>query len=389
MFGSVLPTISTTTVRSGLASASCASGTGFSSEVRASVILVASTTYYGRVYVNINRLPNATVAILHLGGIGASGVAIRITSGGILQLWDVQNAAQIGSLAGSALVLDSWYMLELSLTVDASIQASAAAARLEGTQFASGSITTTSALITSLTAGWNTSPGANRTMFLDDIAVNDSTGTEQNYFPGHGKVVLLTPTADSAVGAGWTLGTGTATGGNAFAAVKNTPPLGVADLTAGSDNKQIRNASANADVSYDATMKTYAAAGITDHDVINVLEPIVATAAPSVTSAKAGTVGVVSNPAIADVALGAGGTAGAFWAGTAAAAYNSTASWKWSKGTITHAPSVTLGTAPVMRVTQVTSSTFIAMVCFMGIYVDYTPKILPRPMAEDSEMGLL
>jgi hypothetical protein len=43
----------------------------------------------------------------------------------------------------------------------------------------------------------------------------------------------------------------------------------------------------------------------------------------------------------------------------------------------------------VMRVTQVTSSTFIAMVCFMGIYVDYTPKILPRPMAEDSEMGLL
>jgi hypothetical protein len=89
------------------------------------------------------------------------------------------------------------------------------------------------------------------------------------------------------------------------------------------------------------------------------------------TSAKVGQVGVVSNPAIAVINLTA--NSGQFWSGTAAGTYPT--GWKWSHGTVTYAPSVTLGTAPVMRVTQVTSSTRIAMACFMGIYVDYTPAV--------------
>jgi hypothetical protein len=42
---------------------------------------------------------------------------------------------------------------------------------------------------------------------------------------------------------------------------------------------------------------------------------------------------------------------------------------------VANAPSVTLGTAPVMRITQVTASTRIAVVCAMFIYVDYTPAV--------------
>jgi hypothetical protein len=43
---------------------------------------------------------------------------------------------------------------------------------------------------------------------------------------------------------------------------------------------------------------------------------------------------------------------------------------------MTEAPTVTLGTAPVMRITNSTASTRIADVCFMGIYVDYTAAVV-------------
>jgi hypothetical protein len=150
------------------------------------------------------------------------------------------------------------------------------------------------------------------------------------------------------------------------------PPDSAADLTVHADAMQIRNATSNANVNYDATMTTYTAAGIAASDIVTVIVPMIATGAPVTTSAKAGTVGVVSNPAIANIALGAGGTSGAFWSGVTMGTYPT--GNKWSFGTTTYSPSVTLGTAPVMRVTQVTSSTRIAIVTEMGMYVEYAPK---------------
>jgi hypothetical protein len=203
------------------------------------------------------------------------------------------------------------------------------------------------------------------TLYFDDFVADSSV------IPGEGAVVLLKPTGDQAW-FGWRLGTNTAFG-NGYESVNNTPPLGVADLAAGSDPKQIRNAVASANDSYDALMTTYTAAGIGAGSTIEAIRPIVLTAAPVTTSAKLGTVGVVSNPTIANVSLGATGTAGAFWSGVTAGTFPT--GWKFSGGTFTVAPAVTLGTAPVMRITQVTSSTRIAMVCFMGMYVDYTPSV--------------
>ena len=188
-------------------------------------------------------------------------------------------------------------------------------------------------------------------LYLDDV-IFDSAG-----FLAPSSVGMAVPISDNAGGTGWTLGTGTALGGNGYKAVANKPPIGVADLTAGSDVKQIRNATANANVNYDANLQTYA------------------TAAPVVTTAKQGTVGVASNPVITNIALAAGGTSGAFWSGVAGGAYPT--GWKVSMGTLTLAPSVTLGSSPVMRITQVTSSTLIAVVCFMGLLVVWTPVSVP------------
>lgn len=282
----------------------------------------------------------------------------------------------VGSTAANYIVLGAWYRMELRVRIGTGA-ADEVEMRINGDQIAiSTGLNTTDTIPTQarvgIRCGSGVGSGSGTNLDLDDVALNVDDGLSQSTWPGDGNVVLLVPTADSAVGTGWTLGTGTAIASNSGStAVKNKPPLGVADLAVGSDPKQIRNATANANSNYDATMTTYSAAGITSStDTINVITPIVATAAPVTTSSKQGTVGVVSNPTIANIALGTIGTSGAFWQGNTAGTYP--AGWKWSKGTVTYAPSVTVTTAPVMRITQVTSSTRIAMVCFMGIYVDYT-----------------
>lgn len=332
----------------------------------------ASTTYYYRAYLRFPALPGATAKIFT----ASSGTvaSARLTTGGKLQLWnDSGTPAQIGSDSAATIAINTYYRVESKIVMNASTQLSDIELRLDGATVAS-----TSGLALPLSKGifawgWPAAPGANLVIYLDDVATNDSTGAANNSWCDVGNVVALLPTADSAVGTGWTLGTGTAISANSGStAVKNVPPLGVADLAAGSDPKQIRNASSNANVNYDATMTTYTAAGIEAGATINAVQPWVATAAPLVTSAKLGTVGVVSNPAITSVNLAAQGTSGAFWQGNAGGTYNT--GWKWSRGTMTNAPSVTLGTAPVMRITQVTASTRIAVVCFMGMYVDYTPS---------------
>lgn len=369
-------TITSATVRSGAFALSCASGAGnLNGYFSWSYTLAASRTYFARAYLNFSQFPTAATKILDAEGSGGGFLYIAVTSTGTLQLIDGGAVTQIGA-DSAALSLGVWYRVELSTIINGSTQVTGGAGRLEGAEFASGNIATPSAAGVGAFAGWVATPGANKTMFVDDVAVNDDQGGSQNTWPGEGRIVLLVPTATSASGTGWTLGTGTAEGGNGWNSVNNKPPVGVTNLEAGSDPKQIRNASSNANVNWDGTMTTYTAAGVAANATINVVDPIIATAAPVSTGAKQGTVGVVSNPVIANIALGPGGTSGAFWSGTTEGTY--TTGWKWSHGTATYAPSVTLGTAPVMRVTQVTSSTRIATVCFMGMYVDFTPALAPH-----------
>ncbi len=337
----------------------------------------AATTAFVRCCFNLSTLPATNARLFQYGSnsVGfTANIGIRVTSAGKIQLWNESAGTQIGSDAAATVATGTWFRLELSVTVDGSTNITACEGRLDGVTVASTSGLSISAIGSSaFVVGWCTTPAiASAVLYLDDYAYNDSTGANQNSWPGDGKVVLLIPISDNAVGAGWTLGTGTAiSGGSGSTAVKNKPPLGVADLAAGSDTKLFRNATANANSNYDANLTTYTTAGVGASDTINVLVPIVFTAAPVSTSAKQGTVGIVSNPAIANIALGLGGTTGAFWFGTAGGTYNT--GWKYSTGTTTYAPSVTLGTSPVMRITQVTSSTRIAVVCFMVMYVDYTP----------------
>ena len=340
----------------------------------------SSNTGYIRAYINTDGYPTSALQFLCSTTAGTSNSAIvKMTSTGTLQLWNsAASPAQIGS-DSTALNTGTWYRVELA-TLFVSPTSITATLLLDGTQVATGTFTNsgTSSGAFQFRLGWTGTSTATTNMYFDDVAVNDESGAANNTYPGSGKVVLLVPTADSAVGTGWTLGTGTAISGNSGStAVKNTPPLGVADLAAGSDTKQIRNATSNASVNYDATLTTYTAAGIGAADTVNAVTVVTSTAAPVTTSAKQGLVGMVSNPAITTSALAAGGTSGAFWSGTAAGTYFT--GWKPSHSTVADAPSVTLGTAPVARITQTTANTRVAMVSFLGAYVDYTPATITPP----------
>ncbi len=311
-----------------------------------------------RFYIRVTALPVGSLTPRGIFGRSAAGAFyLLLKSDGTLRF--DYDFATIGTSTTALTDTTRWYRVELRVSTGTSVPV----LRIDGTDEVTGTIGGTPNSQPDY-IGCSDTVADTYTAYFDDIVWDNAD------FPGAGAVVMLKPTADSAGGTGWRLGTNAALGGNGFAAVDNTPPVGVADLAVGSDPKQIRNATSNANDSFDATMTTYSAAGVPAGATVNAVQPIIWTAAPVTTSAKQGTVGVVSNPAITNVALESGGT---FYSGVNAGTWPT--GWKQSHGTMTAGPSVTLGTAPVMRITQVTSSTRIAMVCFMGIYVDYTPAV--------------
>jgi hypothetical protein len=314
-------------------------------------VTAASYVHFG---LSVSARPTTNARTI-FGAIAAGTINVRLRTDGALDVY--LNTTLIGTSA--VLSTTTWYWIGIRQVTGTNV----AFLQVNGLDSVSGTATV------SATSGRIGFPGTETTGNSPENAYDDVVCDDAGFLAPT-NVGLLVPTADSAGGTGWTLGTGTALGGNGFAALDNLNPQGVADLQAGSDPKQIRNASANANTSYDATMTTYTAYGVAASDVVLAVQPVISTAAPVSTSAKQGTVGLVSNPAIANIALAAGGVSGAFWSGVIAV--NWATGWKASFGTMTAFPVVTRGTAPVMRVTQVTSSTRIAMVCFMGIYVAWS-----------------
>lgn len=376
----------TTTFRSGAASfkhdslANQNSPTSFGGV--ALITYVDGRTYYFRAYVLCASAPSTASKIMQY-GFATTEPAVRMrTDGGI----ELMGANAVSGSPSASICDGTWHRIELSATATATGNWTAAELRLDGISVATW--TGTQARNTGIIRGWGTAPGAGKVIYFDDLAVNDSAGAANNSWPGDGKVVLLKPTADSAKGTGWT--DDNASTASLFPSVDNTPPTGIADTTAGGGGHQVRNATSNANSNYDAAMTTYTAAGIGAADTVNVVQCWVATTAPVVTSAKLGTVGIVSNPAVANIALAAAGTAGAFWSGTAGGTY--AVGWKWSPGTLADAPIVTKSTAPIMRITQVTASTRIADVCAMFVYVDYSPAAAPavkKPSAYKSPVAMM
>jgi hypothetical protein len=287
--------------------------------------------------------------------------ATRITSAGKLQLWDSNAGAQVGSDSSATLTTDTWYRIEMVVNINSGAGADdTIELYLDGVQVAASSTRTLSANAPSAVRfGWVGDPGTSEVVFVDDVAVNDSTGSINNGLVGEHAVACLLPTADSADG-NWTDGAGGTA--SIFEAVNNTPPTGVATASSGAAN-QAENASNSVPSNLDQTMTTYTAAGVGSDQTVKALYTVIEAGSSSTTGSDTITHELVSNPAVA-----ANGTNSVdIVAGTYPA------SWNRGQGTITEDPTITKGTAPVMRVTKTGAVTRIHTVCFMGIMVGYSP----------------
>lgn len=199
--------ISSTTVRSGTYAwrANPSAGTGFYRQV----IFATDQSIKGlfRVYLNIASLPGATTRLLSFATAANAPLArIDITSGGLLQLRNSNNV-QVGSNS-SALNTGQWYMIDLVL--DASSNPGSLEGRIDGTSFASGANSSQGSWSRIL---WGAITTVTCDFFFDDAAMNDTSGSFQNSYPGSGKIIHLRPSA-----AGDANGFTTQTGGTAGAA---------------------------------------------------------------------------------------------------------------------------------------------------------------------------
>ena len=327
------------------------------------------TTGYFRCYLNFSQFPTATTTIIYPGSSGGGPVGIRCTSGGVLQLWN-SSAQQGGDSA--TLVTGTWYRVELFMDAAPASGSRVMTARLDGVEFATGTTYTSGeiGITSSCSFGWLAAPGASRVMFIDDIAYNDTTGANQNSWPGDGKVVLLVPISDNARDTLWTGGAGGTT--NLFDAVNNKPPAGLASASA-TNTSQIEHAGGAAGTTdrYDANMTTYSTAGITSADVVSVVHFVETDAEDIATGAKLLNFEVLSNPAVA--------SPGNITAGNASAAGTYPTNWVTRRSAPVYKPSITVGTSPVMRARRPETASRVASVCFMGMYVEYIPAV-PLPI---------
>jgi hypothetical protein len=307
---------------------------------------------YHRVYIRVSAFPATTARTLL--GIRANGVNIRLNPNGTLEYFE--GGTSYGTSA-DALQANTWHRVEWRDGTGSSVPV----LLIDG--------------VTQVTASpsvwtWNGRFGCasdtvadTYTVYFDDYANDDAA------FPGPGRVVLLVPTSDSVRDTLWTGGVGGTT--NLWDAVDNRPPAGTATETNTSQIEHAGGAAGTTD-DYEANMTTYTAAGVGANDTVLFVHPFGIDGEDVATGTKKVAYEVLSNPAIAiSSSFNAGDDIGAL--GT----YPT--NWAIHFGNKASNPTVTKGTAPVMRVRRPETATRVASVCFMGMYVEYLPALAPPP----------
>lgn len=202
-------------------------------------------------------------------------------------------------------------------------------------------------------------PGAD--IWIDDIALGNSSGSQLNAWIGDSKVVLLAPTADN-INSNWTGGLGGTS--DLYEAVNNLPPIGSASET---DLTQIESASSSLS-SYQPTYTTFAHAGIGVNDTLAFFMGYCCHGEDISTGTKSGRIQLWK---VGNAAHSAeygwfpfGGDSGAL------GAYPT--NWRWAftsfdRNTAVISPS----DAVALRIDKDIGTTRVASVCGLFVYVEY------------------
>lgn len=362
------PTIATATPRSGLAYASC--GTSSTPRVGLHFAQAAGSTYYTRFCFRFDANPSTRVPLLYPWATGGGWYFVVLETDGNLAVYNMANGVdafgtQLTSTSSfqGPLATGVWHDVLVVWTVQAAGNGSAIVT-VDGTGIllGIGNVNAGTTAWTDLYYGKAVSDGTS-TILLDDIAVNDGTGSNENGQPDRaGKIVLCKPTADF-LRTGFTGGGGGTT--NTFDAMNNYPPTGAA--SPGTNASQNGSANNNATDNIGPVCSSYGAdlsasgGGIRDKDVILLVQAMARVGNSTTTSRNADVQGL--NPTLAAVTQGTG---------TTAAAAEPTG-WTTKKTAPAYLPSVGGATQPVVQVTKKTASTDNLMVDMMGMLVEYRP----------------
>lgn len=164
--------------------------------------------YFYRTYLRVDTLPSAENRIMGMGDAasfpGATNrIYITIDSAGLLRLYDEDGV--IGSPSSAISTGDFNYRIEIEVNCSGGGGSHVVKARVNGTEFASSSTRNISTGLMSIGLGANLNAEGQTIgdWYFDDVALNDSTGSFQNTYPGTGKVVMLLPNAPGD-NIGWT-----------------------------------------------------------------------------------------------------------------------------------------------------------------------------------------
>lgn len=343
-------TIESSTVRTGSYSMKVVAGSGVNNSIDLDSSGLGPLGGAGQVgfYILVAARP-ATTARVIFGAIVAGVMNLRLNADGTLTLF--QNTTSIGSSTVALTDTTRWYQI----IVTTRAVTSSPLLIVDGNTEVSGTI---AGVTSDAVFGAADTVADTYTAYYDDLVSDGLTALS-----GQWRVTLLIPTSLNAAN-GWVEGDGAGTA-NMAAAVATRPPPGLASANE-TNATNIESATNSASDNCDMNMTTYAAAGLYAGDVVNAVRGLVRHGEDIATNTKAGAVTIVSNPAQSgEDAFNFGDDAGAHGA--------EVGNWKTKRATIQLTPSVTLTTAPVLRVGKRTATTRVVCVDFMGIYVDYTP----------------
>ncbi len=280
----------------------------------------------------------------------ASGTHLKISPSGTIDWYSSSTLIQAGS---TALSLDTWYCLEVR---SSNVVGSQVKVRING---ATDNTNANNAQMSAL-LGCADTVAATFTMYIDDAAVDSAD------WPGVGRVGLAKPISDNARATLWVAGSGATTStSNLWEGVNNWPPTGTATPLPTANGISHTGGAAGSTDDYDANMTTYSSLGIGAGDTVNAVQARAMIGEDIATGTKLLTMSVKSNPA-----------QGAFQANQdvgAAAVSTYPTNWNILLGTVINNPTVTIASSPVMTMRRPETASRAADVCFMGLYVDYTP----------------
>jgi len=328
--------------------------------------LDTTSNRWARIWVNVVTPGASNNPILGSNAANCGNVTFSSDGAGGVTVAYYNGSTQVG-IATSAFLVNTWTMVEWRTGTGAGDLL-----RIDGVVVVTGTPATTFRGYVGVTVA-----AVANNIFYADFSVDDAN------WPGPGSVALLVPISDDpGSDNSWTKPGGVSS--NRFTSIDNTPPVGIADTTSsGSAENQLRNAANNFPLIMN--MSTYSSKGVGITDVINAMQSFVIVAAPVSTGAKTGSQQLTSNPA-AGSATAFAANSGQYWTGVAAGTFPS--GWKREAAAIISSPSAAFGASPVltMNITGGTASR-IAMVCFMGVFVDFSPGgPLPVPRRQYSQL---